>query len=75
MEVAERMGSLTRKAAIAGVAESDIGTVPNKTPPELQAQATKRALDDAGLTKGDIDGLFCAGRLSMESVLIGEYTA
>ncbi len=42
------MGSLTRKAAIVGVAESDCGIVPDKTAMELMAQATKRALDDAG---------------------------
>jgi len=63
------MGSLTKKAAIVGVAESDIGVVPdlsdteNKTPYELVAQATKRALDDAGLDWKEIDGV-CAGRLS-----------
>ena len=60
------MGSLTGKAAIVGVAESDCGTVPDKTSTELMAQATKRALDDAGLTKQDIDGLFCNGLLGMQ---------
>jgi acetyl-CoA acetyltransferase len=66
------MGSLTKKAAIVGVAESDLLYVPDKTDTELQAQATKRALDDAGLEKGDIDAVFCIGQ-NMESCLISEY--
>lgn len=52
------MGSLTKKAAIVGVALSDCGRVPDKTPFELIAQAIKRALDDAGLEKRDIDAIF-----------------
>lgn len=63
------MGSLTRKAAIVGVSESDCGIVPDKTPMELIAQATKRALDDAGLVKADIDALFCAS----STLQLGEY--
>lgn len=47
-------------AAIVGVAESDLGAVPNKTATELAAQAAVRALDDAGLTLNDVDGLFTA---------------
>ncbi len=46
--------------AIVGVAESDLGVVPNKTATELAAQAAVRALEDAGLTLGDVDGLFTA---------------
>jgi len=67
------MGSLTREAAIVGIAESDCGIVPDKTPLELIAQATKRALDDAGLAKEDIDALFCAGLPSHSTMLLGEY--
>jgi|WetSurSiteA1Bulk_404760.scaffolds.fasta_scaffold69873_1 hypothetical protein len=68
------MGSLTRKTATVGVAESeDLGAVPDKTPLQLMAQATKRALDDAGLAKRDIDGLFCAGLGTTESLMMGEY--
>ena len=56
------MGSLTGKAAIVGIAESDCGVVPDKSAIELMAQAAKRALDDAGLNKQDIDALFSAIR-------------
>ncbi|MFF5259956.1 thiolase [Actinomadura viridis] len=45
--------------AIVGVAESDLGEVgPDVTALDLVAQAAGRALDDAGLTIGDVDGLF-----------------
>ncbi|GAC1588052.1 MAG: thiolase [Sphingomicrobium sp.] len=46
-------------AAIVGAAESDLGEVaPGMTPIDLMAQATHRALEDAGLRLGDIDGVF-----------------
>jgi acetyl-CoA acetyltransferase len=67
------MDSLAKKVAIVGVAESDLGYVPGKTSLQLRAQATRRALDDAGLTKADIDGLFCAGASQLESCIVGEY--
>lgn len=67
------MGSLTRKAAIVGVAESDCGTVPDKSAMELMAQATKRALDDAGLTKKDIDAVFCTALNGMPAARLAEY--
>lgn len=56
------MKGIQRKpdAAIVGVAESDLGAVPNRTAPELAVQASVRALDDAGLTLNDVDGLFTA---------------
>jgi acetyl-CoA acetyltransferase len=65
--------TLRGKTAIVGVAESDIGYTPDRTFLQLIAQATHRALDDAGLTKADVDGLFCAGWLTMESIMIAEY--
>lgn len=49
---------LSRKTAIVGVAESDIGRVPHKSKFQLSAEASKAALDDAGLTKDDVDGVF-----------------
>jgi acetyl-CoA acetyltransferase len=67
------LGNLTRKAAIVGVAESDLGIVPDKTAMELMAQAAARALNDAGLTKGDIDALFCTGMVGMPTARLAEY--
>ena len=48
-------------AAIVGAAESDIGAVAAlMSPMDLMAQGIHRALEDAGLTLRDVDGLFCA---------------
>jgi acetyl-CoA acetyltransferase len=48
------------KTALVGVAESDLGIVPGKTAIDLAVQASLRALDDAGLEPGDVDGVFTA---------------
>ena len=51
-----------RDIAIVGVAESDeMGTVPNKSSLQHHAEAAHNALEDAGLSKSDVDGLFTAG--------------
>jgi len=44
------------KVAIVGVGETAVGRVPGKTARELRIEAAKLALDDAGLTKDDVDG-------------------
>ena len=56
------MNGLTRgSAAIVGAAESDIGAVAAlMSPMDLMAQGIHRALEDAGLSLKDVDGLFCA---------------
>jgi acetyl-CoA acetyltransferase len=52
--------SLRGSVAVVGVAESDLGEVgPDVSALELVAQATGRALDEAGLSKNAIDGVFC----------------
>ena len=43
--------------ALIGMAESDVGIVPNKSPRELCVQVTLDAIKDAGLTLADVDGL------------------
>jgi acetyl-CoA acetyltransferase len=66
---------LRGRAALVGVAESDLGDVgPGRYAIELAAQAVGRALDDAGLRTCDVDGLFgvVAGRL-MSTLDLGEY--
>lgn len=63
-----------RVAAIVGVAESDLGYTPGKTVLQLQAQAAKAALQDAGLQKEDIDAVFTAGNWSWApGLLLCEY--
>jgi acetyl-CoA acetyltransferase len=63
-----------RVAAIVGVAESDLGITPGKTVLQLQGQAAKAALDEAGLSKTDVDALFTAGNWSWSPpMLLAEY--
>lgn len=62
------------KAAIVGVAESDLGRTPDKTVLQLQEQAARAALDDAGLGFQDVDALFCAGNWTWSpNLLLAEY--
>lgn len=63
-----------RNAAIVGVAESDLGRTPDKTVLQLQAQAARAALEDAGLGFDDVDALFCAGNWAWSpNLLLAEY--
>jgi len=62
------------RIAIVGVAESDYGRVPHMTEMQLHAQAVWRALEDSGLRKEDIDGVFCSSRTSgMPTIMLCEY--
>ena len=62
---------LRNRTAIAGIGESDIGRLPHMSGLALTAQAAKRALDDAGLAVGDIDGLLTAYTLTEPFVMLG----
>lgn len=62
-----------RKAVIAGVAESDLG-ITNKSNLQLQSQAIRAALDDAGLTLRDVDGIGTSGLAGrFDASVIAEY--
>lgn len=52
--------SIRGKAIIAGVGLAGIGRAPGYEAVELLAQASSKALADAGLTMKDVDGLFVA---------------
>ncbi|MGP4015094.1 acetyl-CoA acetyltransferase [Saccharopolyspora sp. 5N708] len=63
-----------RRAAIVGVAESELGKTPHLTVLSQQAQATKAALAEAGLQRDDVDALFVAGGWSWAPALaLAEY--
>jgi len=49
------------KAYIAGVFEHPTRKADDKSVPQLHAEVARGALEDAGLTKNDVDGYFCAG--------------
>ncbi|MCX8073351.1 MAG: thiolase family protein [Candidatus Binatia bacterium] len=51
------MGTLRGKYAIAGVALSRFGKVPGVSPMGFTLEASKRAVEDAGVRMADIDGL------------------
>jgi len=63
--------SLKNKVAIVGVGESDIGKVPGMSGLGLNTQASKRALDDAGLNVRDIDGLLTAYSFTEPYTMLG----
>ena len=52
--------SIKGKAYIVGIYEHPTRLAQDKTVPMLHAEVAKGALEDAGLTKNDIDGYFCA---------------
>jgi acetyl-CoA C-acetyltransferase len=49
------------KAYIAGIYEHPTRKADHTSLAQLHAEVAKGALDDAGLTKSDVDGYFCAG--------------
>jgi acetyl-CoA acetyltransferase len=65
------IASLKNKVAIVGVGESDIGRVPHMSGLGLNAQAAKRALEDAGLKLSDIDGVLTAYSFTEPYFMLG----
>ncbi len=55
------MTRLAEKAAIVGVARTEGPWTPGKSSLQLHAELSRAALEDAGLTKDDIDGVLTAG--------------
>jgi acetyl-CoA C-acetyltransferase len=49
------------KACIVGAYEHPTRKAPDKSVAQLHAEVAKGAIEDAGLTRADIDGYFCAG--------------
>jgi acetyl-CoA acetyltransferase len=62
-----------RSVVIAGVAESDCGHGMGLTILQHQALAAKRALDDAGMTKADVDAVMAVDFLGLPSLQVAEY--
>lgn len=53
--------SLRNQAYIAGAFEHPTRHAPDKSLAQLHAEVARGALDDAGLSKDDVDGYFCSG--------------
>ena len=64
--------SISGKTAIAGVGVTAFGKLPGRSSWSLQTEAVKRAIDDAGLTKDEIDGLLTAPPLAEPLLLHAE---
>ncbi|BCN36902.1 thiolase [Alicycliphilus denitrificans] len=64
---------LSGSVAIVGAAESDLGKVPGMTALEMQAQASLRALNDAGLRLQDVDGVFAHTDDRFAGLQLAEY--
>ena len=59
--------SIKEKYAIVGVGYTPQGRIPGRTELSFQLEAIINAIDDAGLTKEDIDGLICYRHFSPAS--------
>ncbi|MEU4842334.1 thiolase family protein [Nocardia testacea] len=60
--------SATLRAAVVGVGLTSFGKLPGRTADDLGGWALREALNDAGLTPGDIDGLITSRVSSYEAI-------
>jgi acetyl-CoA acetyltransferase len=67
--------TLRNSVAIIGVGESDIGKLPHMTGLGLNAQAARRAIEDAGLKPNQIDGLLTAYSMTEPYFMLGSVLA
>jgi acetyl-CoA acetyltransferase len=71
------MHPLRGAAVIVGAYDTEVGVVPDKGPTQLCAQAIRGALDDAGLSLGDVDGLITCNSMAdpymYHSEMMAEY--
>src|SRR5205814_10599448 len=66
-------GAVQRRVCVVGVGLPDGPVTPTMSGITLEAQAFRRALDDAGLETSDIEGLASAGYGGMHEVMLAEY--
>ena len=64
---------MAQRICIVGIGESECGNLPETTALQLHLQAARAALDDAGLTKRDVDGLFSCGDDWTHPLQLAEY--
>src|SRR5438876_2054926 len=64
--------SLSGRTAIAGIGVTAFGKLPGRSAWSLQTEAVRRAIEDAGLTKDDVDGLLTAPPLAEPLLLHAE---
>jgi acetyl-CoA acetyltransferase len=68
---------VTTGAVIVGIGETKVGRHPDRSAVELQAEAVRRAVADAGMTKNDVDAIHAHGSYiqpaSMHAATVAEY--
>ena len=71
------MTSLRGKVAIVGAADTEVGVIPDYGATQLCVDAARRVLDDAGITKDQIDGLITCNSMAepymYHAEMIAEY--
>jgi len=66
--------SIKGKVAIVGIAETDSWYTPELSPLDMMAITAKRALDEAGIDKSEVDGLFSSSAYYyLPTLSLGEY--
>ncbi len=65
--------SIKGKAVVAGVYEHPLRWAPHKTQYQIMAESARGALEDAGLSIKDVDGLFTSGVSGMGIVSLAEH--
>ena len=63
------MVDLRRAAAIVGIHEHPTRYAPDKSELQIQGESAIKALEDAGLSKGDVDGLFTSSLTVRQSAV------
>ena len=63
------------QVAIVGVADTEVGVVPGRSPMELCVQAALAAMADAGVDKSDVDGLVTCNSMAQPMLYHAEATA
>lgn len=64
---------LRKKVAIVGVYEHETRHAPDRTSFQIQAECAKRALEEAGLTKDEVDAVYTADIPGHASAVFSEY--
>jgi acetyl-CoA acetyltransferase len=67
--------TLKGKVAIVGVADTEVGILPGRTPAELCAEAALAALEDAGIDKSQVDGLVTCNAMAQPMLYHAEAMA
>ena len=67
------MADLTKAAAIVGIHEHVARYAPDKSELQIMGESVIKALEDAGLTKKDVDGLLTAGNIRNSGLNLADY--